>query len=169
MKDFPSLWYASVIEGDPLPVQWVVQTVVTWCETFFTSFKGVQFGASHRHKDSFLWCRNKVHCTQHNSLVKKENLHRFPAHTEGSQLPLGVEPVHPPFFVHSFSVCIPFQPALDVDAQVLCAPPSHQHPVPGQTGVVMPRLPSEVDHHLSGLIHIQKKRILPTPLHRIIQ
>lgn len=96
MKDFLSLWYASVIEGDPLPVQWMVRTVVTWCATICSSFKGVQFGASHSHRASFLWCRNKVHCTHHNSLIKK-NLHRFPAHTEGSQLPLGEEPVHPPF------------------------------------------------------------------------
>lgn len=136
MKDFLSLWYASGIEGDPLPVQWMVWTVVTWCATICSSFKGVQFGASHSHRASFLWYCNKVHCTHHNSLMKKK-LHRFPAHTEGSQLPLGVEPVHP-LFVHSFSVCIPIQPAVNVDARVLCAPLSHQNPVPGQTGVVLP-------------------------------
>lgn len=111
MKDFPSLWYASVIEGDPLPVQWVVQTVVTWCETFFTSFKGVQFGASHRHKDSFLWCRNKVHCTQHNSLVKKRKSSSFSCTHRRISASFGSRTCSPPFFcaqllcLYSISAC----------------------------------------------------------------
>lgn len=103
----------------------------------------------------------KVCCARHNWMIwNQSSIYHFAVHINASLLPQEIDATQP-LFVLSLCAALPVHPVVDIKAQVLL--------------LRVPPLLSEVDHRLSGLIHIQKQIIhfskltfyssCPSPLH----
>lgn len=103
----------------------------------------------------------KVCCARHNWMIwNQSSIYHFAVHIKASLLPQEIDATQP-LFVLSLCAALPVHPVVDIKAQVVLSR--------------VPPLLSEVDHHLSGLIHIQKQIIhfskltlyssCPSPLH----
>lgn len=85
--------------------------------------------------------QSMLHSPQRNDI---KSIYHFAIHIKASLLPQEIDATQL-LFVLSLCAGLPVQPVVDIKAQVLLSR--------------VPPLPSEVDHRLSGLIHIQKQII----------